>query len=415
MSDKDIAGDMGGTGDISGTGGMGGAGEMGGATESEGAAGPVLPGSTIGILGSGQLGRMIAIAARRMGYRVHTLSPETDSPTGHVADREIVAAYDDVEAVKRFAADVDVITLEFENISAACVDAASPIAPVRPKGSVLHTTQNRLREKTFLADHGFPVAPFRHVKARDELAAAVEEIGTPAVLKTAGFGYDGKGQVRIASVDDVADAWTSMAGQEAVLEAFIDFDLELSVVAARGLTGDFAHYGAVENKHSNHILDITTAPADVPGAVNVTAVNLTRKVFEALDVVGVACVEYFLDRGKNLIINEIAPRVHNSGHFTFDACVTSQFEQQVRAVCGLPLGSTDQPRPAAMANLLGDLWENGEPDWAAALAIPEVKLHLYGKQEARPGRKMGHLTAMADTREQAVERVVEGRRGLGRL
>ncbi|MDE2846326.1 MAG: 5-(carboxyamino)imidazole ribonucleotide synthase [Gemmatimonadota bacterium] len=373
---------------------------------------PFLPGSTIGILGSGQLGRMIAIAARRMGYHVHTLSPESDSPTGHVADREVVAAYDDVEAVKRFAADVDVITLEFENISAECVDAASPIAPVRPKGSVLHTTQNRLREKTFLAEHGFPVAPFRHVTSREELAAAVEEIGTPAVLKTAGFGYDGKGQLKMESADDVGDAWMSLAGQDAVLEAFIDFELELSVVAARGLTSDYAHYGAVQNKHTNHILDVTTAPADVSGAVNVTAVNLTRKVFEALDVVGVACVEYFLDRDGNLIINEIAPRVHNSGHFTFDACVTSQFEQQVRAVCGLPLGSTDQPRPAAMANLLGDLWENGEPDWAAALSIPEVKLHLYGKQEARPGRKMGHLTAMADTREQAVERVVEARKCL---
>ena len=396
---------------------------------------PVLPGSTIGLLGSGQLGRMIAIAARRMGYRVHTLSPETDSPTGHVADREFVAAYDDVEAVKRFAADVDVITLEFENISAESVDAASSITPVRPKGSVLHTTQNRLREKTFLAEHGFPVAPFRHVRSREELAAAVEEIGTPAVLKTAGFGYDGKGQVKMektgdvggdvgsdvggdvgSEVDgDVAGAWASMGGQEAVFEAFIDFKLELSVVAARGLDGDFAHYGAVENKHSRHILDVTTAPADVPGAVNASAVNLTRKVFEALDVVGIACVEYFLDRDENLIINEIAPRVHNSGHFTFDACVTSQFEQQVRAVCGLPLGSTEQPRPAAMANLLGDLWANGEPDWTAALAIPEVKLHLYGKQEARPGRKMGHLTAMADTREQAVERVVEARRGMGGL
>ncbi|MYH20097.1 MAG: 5-(carboxyamino)imidazole ribonucleotide synthase [Gemmatimonadetes bacterium] len=373
---------------------------------------PVLPGSTIGILGSGQLGRMIAIAARRMGYRVHTLSPESDSPTGQVADREVVAAYDDVEAVKRFAEDVDVITLEFENISADCVDAASPIAPVRPKGSVLHTTQNRLREKTFLAEHGFPVAPFRHVKSREELATAVEEIGTPAVLKTAGFGYDGKGQVKIDSADDVGGAWTSMVGQEAVLEAFIDFELELSVVAARGFTGDFAHYGAVENKHSHHILDVTTAPADVTGAVNVTAVNLTRKVFEVLDIVGVACVEYFLDHDENLIINEIAPRVHNSGHFTFDACDTSQFEQQVRAVCGLPLGSTEQPRPAAMANLLGDLWANGEPDWVTALSIPEVKLHLYGKQEARPGRKMGHLTAMADTREQSVERVVEARKSL---
>ena len=375
--------------------------------------GPVLPGSTIGILGSGQLGRMIGIAARRMGYRVHTLSPEVDSPTGQISDREVVAAYDDVEAVKRFAEDVDVITLEFENISAACVDAASPIVPVRPKGSVLHTTQNRLREKTFLAEKGFPVAPFRHVKSREELAAAVEEIGTPAVLKTAGFGYDGQGQVRIDEKEEVDRAWTSLAGQEAVLEAFIDFQFELSVVAARGSTGEFAHYRTVENKHSNHILDITTAPADVSGAVNVTAVNLTRRIFEALELVGVACVEYFLDRDGNLIINEIAPRVHNSGHFTFDACVTSQFEQHVRAVCGLPLGSTGQLRPAAMANLLGDLWETGEPNWAAALSIPEVMLHLYGKQEPRSGRKMGHLTAMADTREQAVERVVEARRGLG--
>ncbi len=374
---------------------------------------PVLPGSTIGILGSGQLGRMIAIAARRMGYRVHTLSPEANSPTGQVADREVVAAYDDVEAVKRFAEDVDVITLEFENIAAACVDAASPIVPVHPKGSVLHTTQNRLREKNFLAENGFPVAPFRHVKSREELAAAVEELGSPAVLKTAGFGYDGKGQIRINEKEEVDRAWASLAGQEAVLEVFIDFQFELSVVAARVSTGEFTHYGTVENKHSNNILDVTTAPADVSGAVNLTAVNLTRRVFEALDVVGVACVEYFLDRNENLIINEIAPRVHNSGHFTFDACVTSQFEQHVRAVCGLPLGSTAQPRPAAMANLLGDIWKNGEPNWSAALAIPEVKLHLYGKQDSRPGRKMGHLTAMADTREQAVERVVEARRGLG--
>ncbi len=380
-----------------------------------GPADPVLPGKTLGILGSGQLGRMIAIAARRMGYRVHTLSPESDSPTGHIADREVVAAYDDMEAVKRFAAEVDVITLEFENISAACVDAASGIVPVRPKGSVLHTTQNRLREKTFLAENGFPVAPFRYVKSGDELADALSEIGVPAVLKTAGFGYDGKGQVRIASADrlEVDRAWASMADQEAVLEAYIDFDRELSVVAARGMNGEFAHYGAVENRHSHHILDVTAAPADVSGAMSLTAVNLARSVFEALDVVGVACVEYFLDRDENLIINEIAPRVHNSGHFTFDACVTSQFEQQVRAVCGLPLGSTGQVRPAAMANLLGNLWGNGDPDWAAALAIPEVKLHLYGKQDPRPWRKMGHLTAMADTREQAVERVTEARERLG--
>ncbi len=227
------------------------------------------------------------------------------------------------------------------------------------------------------------------------------------MLKTAGFGYDGKGQVKIESADDVGDAWTSMAGQEAVLEAFIDFELELSVVAARGLTGDFAHYGAVQNKHANHILDVTAAPADVSGAVNVTAVNLTRKSSKPSMSSGSPASSTSSTATEPHHQRDRA-RVHNSGHFTFDACVTSQFEQQVRAVCGLPLGSTDQPRPAAMANLLGDLWANGEPDWTSALAIPEVKLHLYGKQEARPGRKMGHLTAMADTQEQAVERVVEG-------
>lgn len=373
---------------------------------------PVLPGSTIGILGSGQLGRMIAIAARRMGYRVHILSPETDSPAGQVADYELVAAYDDVEAVKRFATEVDVITLEFENISADCVNAASTITPVHPKGTVLHTTQNRLREKIFLAEKGFPIAPFKHIRNREELEEAVKELGVTTVLKTAGFGYDGKGQIRINSMTDLDKAWASMAGQDAILETFIDFELELSVVAAKGLTGEFKTYGTVENTHSRHILDITTAPANVSSAVNVTAINLTKEVFKALGVVGIACVEFFIDSNENLIINEIAPRVHNSGHFTFDACVTSQFEQQVRAVCGLPLGSTTQPSPAAMANLLGDLWENGEPDWVAALAIPEVKLHLYGKLAPRPGRKMGHITAIADTREQAVERVIAARRRL---
>ena len=373
---------------------------------------PILPPSTIGILGSGQLGRMIAIAARRMGYRIHTLAPDTDSPTSHVADLEYSAAYDDIDTVKRFADGVDVITLEFENVLTETVDAATTYAPVRPGGHVLYTAQNRLREKTWLHGHNFPVAPFRHITSIEELRSGVENLGTPAILKTAGFGYDGKGQVRIDTPDAVDDAYHELSGQEAVLETFIDFNREVSVVAARGLDGGFAHYGVVDNTHRNHILDVTISPADVSPTVYQEAIKITRGVLESLDVVGVMCVEFFLTRDDTLLINEIAPRVHNSGHFTIDACITSQFEQQVRAVCGLPLGSTAQPQPAAMANLLGDLWQNGEPNWPAMLAHTDVKLHLYGKKDARNARKMGHLTAMGDTTQAAAEKVMAARNAL---
>ena len=373
---------------------------------------PILPPPTIGILGSGQLGRMIAIAARRMGYRIHTLAPDADSPTSHVADLEYSAAYDDIDTVKRFADGVDVITLEFENVLTETVDAATTYAPVRPGGHVLYTAQNRLREKTWLHGHIFPVAPFRHITSIEELRSGVENLGTPAILKTAGFGYDGKGQVRIDTPDAVDDAYHELSGQEAVLETFIDFNREVSVVAARGLDGGFAHYGVVDNTHRNHILDVTISPADVSPTVYQEAIKITRGVLESLDVVGVMCVEFFLTRDDTLLINEIAPRVHNSGHFTIDACITSQFEQQVRAVCGLPLGSTAQPQPAAMANLLGDLWQNGEPNWPAMLAHTDVKLHLYGKKDARPARKMGHLTAKGDTSQAAAEKVMAARNAL---
>jgi 5-(carboxyamino)imidazole ribonucleotide synthase len=355
---------------------------------------------------------MIAIAARRMGYRIHTLAPDTDSPTSHVADLEYSAAYDDIDTVKRFADGVDVITLEFENVLTETVDAATTYAPVRPGGHVLYTAQNRLREKTWLHGHNFPVAPFRHITSIEELRSGVEDLGTPAILKTAGFGYDGKGQVRIDTPDAVDDAYHELSGQEAVLETFIDFNREVSVVAARGLDGGFAHYGVVDNTHRNHILDVTISPADVSPTVYQEAIKITRGVLESLDVVGVMCVEFFLTRDDTLLINEIAPRVHNSGHFTIDACITSQFEQQVRAVCGLPLGSTAQPQPAAMANLLGDLWQNGEPNWPAMLAHTDVKLHLYGKKDARNARKMGHLTAMGDTSQAAAEKVMAARNAL---
>ncbi len=363
---------------------------------------PVLPGGTIGVLGSGQLGRMFTIAARRMGYRVHTLSPAEDTPTGQVADVEVDAAYEDLDAVRQFASAVEVVTFEFENVPAATAAAAAERVPVRPGGHVLHVTQNRLREKTFLAGAGLPLTPFRRTGSLGELHSAAEELGLPAVLKTAGFGYDGKGQYRLKTSEDYQAAWEAVDEGEAVLEAFIDFQCEISVVAARGEDGSFVHYGAVENRHRNHILDLSIAPGRVEPAIARQAVELARAVLEKLEVVGVLCVEFFVCKDGKLLINELAPRPHNSGHFSFDANLTSQFEQQLRAVCGLPLGDVRQFGPAAMVNLLGDVWDDGEPDWVAAAGIATAKLHLYGKTEPRPGRKMGHITAVAPTMEQAI-------------
>ncbi len=378
------------------------------------AAAPILPGSAIGVLGSGQLGRMFAIAARRMGYRVHTLSPDEDTPTGQVADLEINAPYEDLDAICRFASAVSVVTFEFENVPAETAAAAARCAPVRPSGHVLHTTQHRLREKTFLAKAGLPLTPFRRVAGRAEMEAAAREIGLPAILKTADFGYDGKGQYRIFSAGEFDAAWQAVGEREAVLEAFVDFDREISVVAARSVTGDFIHYGAIENHHQNGILDISIAPARVAPRIVQKAVQIAREVLDKLDVVGVLCVEFFVRRDGQLLINELAPRPHNSGHLTFDANVTSQFEQQLRAVCALPFGAVDQLTPAAMANLLGDLWDDGEPDWVAAASMADVKLHLYGKLEPRPGRKMGHLTALAPSVDQALADVTNARSALKR-
>ena len=373
----------------------------------------ILPGSAIGVLGSGQLGRMFAIAARRMGYRVHTLSPESDTPTGQVADVEITASYQDLDAVRKFARGVSAVTFEFENVPAVTAQAAAEFAPVRPDGMVLHTTQHRLREKSFLQSHGLPVIPFRKIQCLQDLQAALEELGCPAVLKTAGYGYDGKGQIKITSPDKAAQALASIPDQELVLEAFADFQREVSVVGARGVEGSFANWGVIENSHRNHILDVSVAPATIDERVARQAVEITRTVLEKLDVIGLLCVEFFLTRNGGLLINELAPRPHNSGHLTFDASVTSQFEQQLRAVCGLPLGSTELLRPAAMANLLGSLWQNGEPNWGAACAFPDVKLHLYGKLTPKPGRKMGHLTALADNPVKASQQVLQARAALG--
>jgi 5-(carboxyamino)imidazole ribonucleotide synthase len=372
----------------------------------------ITPGAALGVLGSGQLGRMFTLAARRMGYRVHTFSPDEDSPTGQVADAEVTASYDDLDALKAFARQVSVVTFEFENIPIEALAAIEAHAPIRPSAVALHTAQQRAREKTFLADKGFPTAPFARAMTLDELWEGVARVGTPAVIKTAAFGYDGKGQHKVTTPADVAHIWSAIGHQEAVVEKFVSLQSELSVIGARGVDGEVVLYEPFENRHRNHILDLTTTPASVPPAVTARAKEIAQSLMEELQYVGVLCVEFFLSTDGELMVNEIAPRPHNSGHLTIDGAVTSQFEQQVRAVCGLPLGAPDLIRPAAMANLLGDLWSDGEPNWAAASRFTDVKLHLYGKDEPRPGRKMGHLTATAATVEQAQDRVIAARDAL---
>jgi 5-(carboxyamino)imidazole ribonucleotide synthase len=355
---------------------------------------------------------MFAMAARRLGYRVHTLAPEDDTPTGQVADLEINAPYDDLDAVRAFAGGVDVVTFEFENVSGAAAEVAEAHSILRPNRTALAIAQHRIREKTFLADRGLRVPPFACVRTEHELRAAVEEVGCPAVLKTATFGYDGKGQIPIGRPDQALAAWDALGRRESILEAFVELDREISVIGARGATGDWSHFGPIDNEHLRHILDVSVAPTEVAPSIAAEAVAATRAVMEALDYVGVLCIEFFVAVDGRLLINELAPRPHNSGHLTVDACRTSQFEQQLRAICALPLGSPELLRPAAMANLLGDLWQSGEPRWAAALTYPDVKLHLYGKTSPRSGRKMGHLTALSSTAEAARSLVLAARNAL---
>lgn len=376
-------------------------------------AGVIGPGATLGVLGSGQLGRMFAVAARRLGYRVHVLSPRSaPTPTGEVADREVTADYRDLDAVTDFARDVAVVTYEFEKVPADTAEAAASAAPVRPSPQVLHVGRNRIREKETLRAAGLPVTPFAPVRDRGEAEAAAREIGTPGVLKTTTGGYDGKGQVPVGRGEDAGDGWGALAADEAVYERFVDFERELSVVAARGTDGSIAVHGPIHNVHVEHVLDVSQCPADLPGEVRRQARDIGRTVVRELEVVGVLCVELFLTGQGDLLVNEIAPRPHNSGHLTIEAHVTSQFEQQVRAVCGLPLGSDRQIRPAAMANLLGDLWRSGTPDWPALLSHDGAKLHLYGKRDPRPGRKMGHVTVRARDADRAAERARRAREAL---
>ena len=373
------------------------------------------PGATLGVLGAGQLGRMFAAAAVRLGYRVHVFAPgAAGSPASAHAERTVDAPYEDEAALLRFARACDAVTLEFENVPTAAVDVVARHAPVRPGREALGTAQNRAREKRFLAHVGVPHAPFAAATNEEELQAALRTVGTPAILKTAGFGYDGKGQASIDDPADAAEAWRAIGHGDTVLEARVELAAEISVVVARGVDGRTAAYAPFENRHRGGILDMTRAPARLEPERVREATDTATAVAEALDAVGVLCVEFFLGTDGTLLVNEIAPRPHNSGHLTIEAAVTSQFEQQVRTVAGLPLGDVRLHRPAAMANLLGDAWSAGAPDFTAALDVPGVSLHLYGKGEARPGRKMGHLTALASDADEAARLVSRARSALRR-
>ncbi len=366
---------------------------------------PILPGATIGILGNGQLGRMTAQAAIRMGYNVACYGPDpSPTPCGQAGAREVQGAYDDLDALAAFAQSVDVMTFEFENVSTAATDVASEHIPVHPSGAVLHTTQDRIREKAALVSAGIPVAPYSVIQEVSDL----ENGPFPGILKTAQSGYDGKGQRLVQNVAEATDAFAAFGGVPCVLEGLVPFLWEGSIVGARNGAGDVALYPLVQNIHTHHILDTTLVPAPQASQEQQTsAAELAERILDSLEVIGMMCIEMFITE-TGIIVNELAPRPHNSGHWSIEGSVTSQFEQHVRAVCGLPLGSTELRAPAAaMANLLGDCWP--DPDFVGALADPRVNLHLYGKRDARIGRKMGHLTAVAPTVDEAAQAVTAAR------
>ena len=364
----------------------------------------VLPGGTIGMLGGGQLGRMFAMAAHALGYRIIVFDSYAGSPAAMVADDSVVADFDDMAALQKFAQRCDVVTLEWENIPTTTVEAVEAICAVYPSSRVLRIAQDRKREKGTLAGYGLPVTPFRAVNSWEDAVDAKDALSFPLVLKTSRSGYDGKGQIKVDRDDQLRTAFESLGGTGMVAEQWISHQRELSILVAQSTKGETRVYPLFENHHKNHILDMTICPAPDEQRVRGAAEQIAIVAAESLDVTGLLCVELFESEAGTLLINEIAPRPHNSGHLTIEASVTSQFEQHVRAICGLPLGEVAVHRPAAMVNLMGELWDDCSPRICGSLAIPECHLHLYGKLAARPGRKMGHITALGDTIEEAAQR-----------
>lgn len=370
----------------------------------------ILPPNMLGMLGGGQLGRFFVIAAHEMGYKVTVLDPDPHSPAGKIADVHLHAAYDDTAALDQMAKTCAAITTEFENVPASTLEYLAKSRPVHPAASAVAICQHRINEKNFLRDNGFPHAPYAQIASEADIPAADSGL-YPAILKVARFGYDGKGQARVASPEEALAAFRGFKGELCVLEKRLTLDYEVSVVLARDAAGNVQSFPTAENEHRNGILDISIVPARGSAVVREQAQTLARGVAEKLGYVGTLGVEFFVCQGQ-LYINEMAPRPHNSGHYTIDACVTNQFEQQVRALCGLPLGNPRLHSPAVMVNLLGDIWRDGEPDWNNLFEQANLKLHLYGKPEARPGRKMGHYTVIADELDAALQEAMTARKDI---
>jgi 5-(carboxyamino)imidazole ribonucleotide synthase len=372
----------------------------------------VPPGGTIGMLGGGQLGRMFAIAAHQLGYHVIVFDSEPSSPAAQAGDDAVVADFHDVDALQRFAKRCDVVTLEWENIPAETVEAVAALCPVHPSSLVLRVAQDRRREKATLAGYGLPVTPFQAIDSIEDLRTAADSLGFPLVLKTSRSGYDGKGQRKAASWEQLADAYDSLGAASMIAEQWVRYRRELSVIVARGVSGETAVYPLFENHHVDHILDTTLFPAPATEHLDASARLIAKRAAESLGVIGLLCVELFETEAGELLINETAPRPHNSGHVTIEAAQTSQFEQHLRAVCGLPLGATGVRSAGAMVNLLGDLWDDRQPMFARAIQGVETHLHLYGKKQPRPGRKMGHLTVLDETADSAARRAHAARQEL---
>lgn len=377
----------------------------------------LLPPATLGMLGGGQLGRFFVIAAHEMGYRVVVLDPDAQSPAGRIADQHLVAAYDDEDALNRMVESCAAVTTEFENVPADSLAYLSKFVPVRPGAEAVRISQNRSAEKGFLRQHGFPHAPYADIRSEADIDAANAGL-FPGILKVARFGYDGKGQVRVADRGAAGIAFGQLKSEPCVLEQMLPLDYEVSVVLARDISGKVRCFPTVENSHRHGILDVSLIPARTSGCLAGNAEEIAEGIAQKMDYVGTLAVEFFVVRGQ-LVVNEMAPRPHNSGHFTIDACLSNQFEQQVRALTGLPLGESRAHSAAAMVNLLGDLWfrkdphHSHEPDWAQLLAVPNLKLHLYGKHHARPGRKMGHFTVIGQDAQHVRESALAARRLIG--
>ena len=369
----------------------------------------LLPGSTIGILGGGQLGRMTGMAARSLGYDVQVLDPDPQCPARGIASRVITARFDDAAAAADLARSCDVVTLEIEQIARPALDAVAAITALHPGPDAVSIIQDRIRQRTWLDRHAIPVGPFRAVSTADECAAAVEALG-PSICKSPMGGYDGRGQVRVRDAADARAAFASLGSGRCIVEQFLSLDLELSVLVARRADGESVVFPPAVNHHVDGVLDWSVCPGPLTAAVVEEARDIGRAIADTMGIVGLVACELFLTTNGRLLVNELAPRPHNTYHHSERGLSTSQFEQLVRAVCGLPLGDVRPISPAAIANLLGDLWEGLEPAYAAALSVPDVRLHLYGKTSARPGRKMGHLSAVAPTTDLALERVLEARR-----